>query len=157
MATHSSIPAWEIAWTEEPGGLPSMGSHRVGRGCVSEPTRGCLEDNMSRPVRRCLKTASASLWPALARLWASRCIERGRPFPCRHHHRSRALLHPQRAAVPPLSSMRPSPLHEQKRMLQGRTEAGLTPGSSSNDTGSWGITVPICASVIPSAKRALEF
>ena len=27
MATHSSILAWEIAWTEEPGGLQSMGSH----------------------------------------------------------------------------------------------------------------------------------
>ena len=26
MATHSSILAWEIAWTEEPGGLQSMGS-----------------------------------------------------------------------------------------------------------------------------------
>ena len=26
MATHSSIPAWEISWTEEPGGLQSMGS-----------------------------------------------------------------------------------------------------------------------------------
>ena len=26
MATHSSIPAWEIPWTEEPGGLQSMGS-----------------------------------------------------------------------------------------------------------------------------------
>ena len=25
MATHSSIPAWEISWTEEPGGLQSMG------------------------------------------------------------------------------------------------------------------------------------
>ena len=25
MATHSSILAWEIPWTEEPGGLPSMG------------------------------------------------------------------------------------------------------------------------------------
>ena len=25
MATHSSIPAWEIPWTEEPGGLQSMG------------------------------------------------------------------------------------------------------------------------------------
>ena len=24
--THSSIPAWEIPWTEEPGGLQSMGS-----------------------------------------------------------------------------------------------------------------------------------
>ena len=27
MATHSSILAWEIPWTEEPGGLQSMGSH----------------------------------------------------------------------------------------------------------------------------------
>ena len=26
MVTHSSILAWEIPWTEEPGGLPSMGS-----------------------------------------------------------------------------------------------------------------------------------
>ena len=25
MTTHSSIPAWEIPWTEEPGGLESMG------------------------------------------------------------------------------------------------------------------------------------
>ena len=25
MATHSSIPAWKITWTEEPGGLQSMG------------------------------------------------------------------------------------------------------------------------------------
>ena len=30
MATHSSILAWKISWTEEPGGLPSMGSQRVG-------------------------------------------------------------------------------------------------------------------------------
>ena len=30
MATHSSILAWSIPWTEEPGGLLSMGSHRVG-------------------------------------------------------------------------------------------------------------------------------
>ena len=30
MATHSSILAWEIPWTEEPGGLPFMGSQRVG-------------------------------------------------------------------------------------------------------------------------------
>ena len=29
MATRSSILAWEILWTEEPGGLPSMGSQRV--------------------------------------------------------------------------------------------------------------------------------
>ena len=30
MATHSSIFAWRISGTEEPSGLPSMGSHRVG-------------------------------------------------------------------------------------------------------------------------------
>ena len=30
MATCSSVLAWIISWTEEPGGLPSMGSHRVG-------------------------------------------------------------------------------------------------------------------------------
>ena len=29
MATHSSVLAWKIPRTEEPGGLPSMGSHRV--------------------------------------------------------------------------------------------------------------------------------
>ena len=30
MATHSSVLAWRIPWMAEPGGLPSMGSHRVG-------------------------------------------------------------------------------------------------------------------------------
>ena len=30
MATHSSILAWEIPWTEETGGLQSMGWQRVG-------------------------------------------------------------------------------------------------------------------------------
>ena len=30
MATHSSIFAWRIPWTEEPSGLQSMGSQRIG-------------------------------------------------------------------------------------------------------------------------------
>ena len=30
IATHSTILAWRIPWTEEPGGLQSMGSQRVG-------------------------------------------------------------------------------------------------------------------------------
>ena len=30
MVTHSSILAWEIPWTEEPGGLQSLGLQRVG-------------------------------------------------------------------------------------------------------------------------------
>ena len=36
MATHSSILAWEIPWTEEPGGLLSMGSQELDTTEVSE-------------------------------------------------------------------------------------------------------------------------
>ena len=36
MATHSSTLAWKIPWTEEPGGLQSMGSQRVGHDLVTE-------------------------------------------------------------------------------------------------------------------------
>ena len=35
MATHSSILAWRIPWTEEPGRIQPMGSQRVGHDCVS--------------------------------------------------------------------------------------------------------------------------
>ena len=37
MVTHSRILAWEIPWTEEPGGLQSMGSLRVGWDFVTKP------------------------------------------------------------------------------------------------------------------------
>ena len=40
MANHSSIPAWRIPWTEEPGGLQSMESQRVGRDLASETSLG---------------------------------------------------------------------------------------------------------------------
>ena len=36
MATHSSILAWEIPWTEEPGRLQSMGSQTVGYELVTK-------------------------------------------------------------------------------------------------------------------------
>ena len=36
MATCSSILAWEIPWTDEPGGLQSMGLQRVGRNLVTK-------------------------------------------------------------------------------------------------------------------------
>ena len=38
MATHTSIVAWEIPWTEEPGGLQPMGPQRVGGDRVAEHT-----------------------------------------------------------------------------------------------------------------------
>ena len=36
MATHSSVLAWKIPWTEEPGGLQSMGLQRIGHDWVTE-------------------------------------------------------------------------------------------------------------------------
>ena len=36
MATHSSVLAWKIPWTEEPGRLQSMGSQRVGHNLMTE-------------------------------------------------------------------------------------------------------------------------
>ena len=38
MATHSSVVAWRTPGTEEPGGLPSMGSHGVGHDCSDSAT-----------------------------------------------------------------------------------------------------------------------
>ena len=37
MATLSTILAWEIPWTEESGGLQSMGSQRVGQDLATKP------------------------------------------------------------------------------------------------------------------------
>ena len=48
MASHSSIPAWRIPGTGEPGGLPSMGSHRVGHDwsdlAAAEPSQAILNN-----------------------------------------------------------------------------------------------------------------
>ena len=38
MATHSSVLAWRISWTEKPGGLQSMGLQRVGHDCATSLT-----------------------------------------------------------------------------------------------------------------------
>ena len=38
MATDSGILPWEISWTEEPGGLQSMGSQRVGPHLTTKPS-----------------------------------------------------------------------------------------------------------------------
>ena len=38
MATHSSVLSWTIPWTEEPGGLQSMGSQRVGHDRATKHT-----------------------------------------------------------------------------------------------------------------------
>ena len=42
MATHSSMLAWRIPWTEEPRGLQSMGSQRVGQDLATKSPLPCL-------------------------------------------------------------------------------------------------------------------
>ena len=42
MVTHSSILAWRIPWTEEPGRLQSMKSQRVRHNCVTKHTCVCI-------------------------------------------------------------------------------------------------------------------
>ena len=44
MATHSNILAWEIPWTEEPGGLQSMKMQRVGHDWVTEHAQAKNKD-----------------------------------------------------------------------------------------------------------------
>ena len=54
MATHSSILAWRIPWTEEPGGLKSMGSQRVGHAwthSTAATTYYCQPPSLSGQIR----------------------------------------------------------------------------------------------------------
>ena len=48
MATHSSILAWRIPWTEEPDGLQSMGSQRVGHVWATEDEEDTLQEGFWR-------------------------------------------------------------------------------------------------------------
>ena len=43
MAIHSSIPAWEIPWTEEPGGLHFMGLQRITYDLATEHIHTCIQ------------------------------------------------------------------------------------------------------------------
>ena len=63
MATHSSVLAWRIPGTEEPSGLPSMGSHRVGHDwsdlAVAVPCCGATKPS-------CHNYAACALWSTCA-------------------------------------------------------------------------------------------
>ena len=43
ITTHSSILAWEISWTEEPGGLQSLELQRVGHNLATEHAEQCYD------------------------------------------------------------------------------------------------------------------
>ena len=52
MAAHSSVLAWRIPWTEEPGGLLSMGSHRVGHEQSDLAAAAAAEERRYGPSHR---------------------------------------------------------------------------------------------------------
>ena len=64
MATHCSILVWKIPWTEDPGGLQSMGSQRVRHNSVGMH-RG--SDYTSTPSQKCMplakkRTHNKNIW-----------------------------------------------------------------------------------------------
>ena len=66
MAVYSSILAWKIPWTEEPGGLPSMGSQRVGFNLATEHAKKRYQraGSLSLSLRQGRTQQEGSHWPA---------------------------------------------------------------------------------------------
>ena len=60
MATHSSILAWKIPWTEEPAGLQSMGSQRIGHDWATSPFH-IYTHTHTQAI--CLTLYAKELWP----------------------------------------------------------------------------------------------
>ena len=50
-ATHSSTLAWKLPWTEEPGGLQSMGSLRVGHNWATSLSLSCIGEGNGNPLQ----------------------------------------------------------------------------------------------------------
>ena len=69
MATHSSVLAWRIPGTGEPGGLPSMGSHRVGQDwsdAAAAAAAAAAENPMDREALRATVHGVTKSWTQLS-------------------------------------------------------------------------------------------
>ena len=72
MAPHSSTLAWKIPWTEEPGGLQSMGSHRVGHDWSNVAAAAVLNQFAILSCRR-IDAFELWCWRKLSRVpWTTR-------------------------------------------------------------------------------------
>ena len=75
MAPHSSTPAWKIPWTEEPGGLQSMGSLRVGHDWATSLSLLCMGKGNGNPLQcSCLENPrdGGAWWAAVCGVAQSR-------------------------------------------------------------------------------------
>ena len=100
MATQSSILAWKIPWTKEPGGLQSMGSQRVGHAWVTN-THSVISSVQSLSCVRLFAT------PWIAARQASLSITNSPEFTQTHVHRVSDAIQPSH----PLSSPSPPAPH----------------------------------------------
>ena len=70
MATHSSVLAWRIPGMGEPGGLPSMGSHRVGHDChdlaaaAAEELKKTETNNIITEIKNTLEGINSRIYEA---------------------------------------------------------------------------------------------
>ena len=71
MATHSSILAWRIPWTEDLGGLQSMGSHKVGHGWSDLATAAAADCCVAIPFSRD-QTQVSHIAGGFFTIWATR-------------------------------------------------------------------------------------
>ena len=73
METHSSVLAWRIPRTGEPGGLPSMGSHRVehDRSDLAAATGFSVLAIVYRDSSSIRKSCSILLWPVMLKCWVN--------------------------------------------------------------------------------------
>ena len=65
MATHSSVLAWRISGTGEPGGLPSMGSHRVGHDWSDLAAAACYLFLCTCSLSQLMEHSISWFWPIL--------------------------------------------------------------------------------------------
>ena len=73
MASHSSTLAWKMPWTEEPGGLQSMGSLKVGHDWATSLSLFCIGEGNGNPLQCSHITICLSLcW--LADIWVVSCL-----------------------------------------------------------------------------------
>ena len=65
MATRSSILAQEIPWTEEPGGLQSKGSQRIGHNLVTKQQQQQLQSNPIVSFKSFLNIKKKKIWESI--------------------------------------------------------------------------------------------
>ena len=93
VAPHSSTLAWKIPWMEEPGGLQSMGSLRVGHDWATSLSLSCIGEGNGNPLQcSSLETPrdGAAWWAAVSGVAQSRTrLRRLSSSSIKHHSKQR--------------------------------------------------------------------